>query len=176
MTIHCENSRPFIIVFIVKSISGVLLLCVIALEFLVFFPPISFMKSPLFAPLAQSSEDLIYLVFRALVGLLFLQHGLQKVGLLEGSFNVQGFIGFIGICELAGGIAIAIGLWTRLVAVLGTVLLVGAYATAHAGNGLLPIANRGELALLYIATFAVLFLYGSRKLSVEKSVFGREFF
>lgn len=138
--------------------------------------PSSFMKSPLFAPLAQSSEDLIYLVFRALTGLLFLQHGLQKVGLLEGGFAVEGFIGFVGLCELLGGLAIAVGLWTRLVAVLGTILLAGAYATAHAGNGLLPLANKGELALLYIAAFLVLFLYGARKISVERSFFGREFF
>lgn len=136
-----------------------------------------FMKQPLFAPLARSSEDLIYLLFRGLTGLLFLQHGLQKVGLLDGAgFHVDGFIGFVGLCELAGGIAIALGLWTRLVAALGIVLLAGAYATAHAANGALPIVNRGELALLYIAAFLVLFLYGSKKLSLEEKLFGREFF
>ena len=107
---------------------------------------------------------------------LFLQHGLQKVGLLEGSFSVEGFVGFIGLCELAGGLALIVGLWTRLVAVLGTVLLLGAYISRHMSNGVLPIENRGELALLYVACFIVLFVHGAGKWSMEKKYMGKEKF
>ena len=97
-------------------------------------------------------------------------------GLLDGQFAVQGFMGFVGVCELLGGIALVAGLWTRLVAVLGSILLIGAYATAHMGNGLLPIQNRGELALLYVACFAILFVYGARSASIEWRIFKRELF
>lgn len=131
----------------------------------------------LLSPFAKPNTDTFYFLFRLLVGVLFLQHGLQKIGLLDGQFVVEGFIGFVGLCELAGGIAIAVGVWTRLVAVLGTVLLLGAYATAHAGNGLLPIQNRGELALLYIASFLILFVHGSGKfLNLEKVLMKKEMF
>lgn len=126
--------------------------------------------------LAKRNADTYYLAFRLLTGLLFLQHGLQKIGVLDGTLSVQGFIGFIGICELAGGIAIVIGLWTRLVAVLGSILLLGAYITKHMGGGILPIANRGELALLYIATFLVLFIHGAGTMSLEKKLTKKELF
>lgn len=127
--------------------------------------------------LGKKNADTYYLLFRVLVGFLFLQHGLQKVGLLDGNFSVQGFIGFVGLCELAGGLAILAGLWTRLVAVLGTILLLGAYITRHMANGTLPIENRGELALLYVAAFLILFVHGSGKLlSIEQKVTGKEIF
>ena len=134
------------------------------------------MMMPLFSGITRMSGKPLYALFRALVGFLFLQHGLQKLGMLEGAFEINGFMGFIGLCELLGGTAILLGIWTRLVAVLGTVLLVGAYTTAHMGNGLLPIQNKGELALLYIAAFIALFLYGAGKWSLERLLTKRELF
>lgn len=130
----------------------------------------------LFQRTAERHADLLYFFFRVLTGFLFLSHGLQKVGLLEGEFAVRGFIGFVGICELAGGLALILGLWTRLVAVLGTVLLLGAYITVHAGKGWLPLANKGELALLYVAAFVILFIYGAGPWSLERSVWKKESF
>jgi len=130
----------------------------------------------LFSPLSSRGAPALYLLFRVLVGFLFLQHGLQKLGLLEGAFAVNGFMGFLGLCELAGGFALIIGLWTRLVALLGAIELIGAYVTVHMGGGLLPITNKGELALLYVATFAVLFAYGAGRLSLERLLFKREIF
>ena len=134
------------------------------------------MVTPLFSGITRASGKPLYLLFRFLVGFLFLQHGLQKLGMLDGGFQVNGFMGFVGLCELLGGTAIFLGIWTRLVAVLGTVLLIGAYTTVHMGNGLLPIQNKGELALLYIAAFITLFLYGAGKWSLERLFTKREFF
>jgi putative oxidoreductase len=132
--------------------------------------------APLFAAFAKKHSDLLYLIFRVFTGFLFLSHGLQKVGLLDGTFGVNGFIGFIGLCELAGGLAILVGLWTRLAALFGAILMISAYATAHAGKAFLPLVNKGELALLYFATFAILFVYGSGIWNIEKFVFKREQF
>ena len=129
-----------------------------------------------FSSYAHKNADTLYVVFRLLVGILFLQHGLQKVGLLEGNFAVEGLFGFIGLCELAGGTAIFLGVLTRLAATLGTVLLIGAYVTQHMQNGLLPIVNRGELALLYIAAFLILFAHGAGKFSLEKTLTKKEMF
>ena len=130
----------------------------------------------LFSAPANRSSDVLYFLFRIMVGFLFMQHGLQKLGLLSGEFHVEGFMGFIGVCELAGGLAILLGVLVRLVAVLGTIQLIGAYTTAHMGNGLMPIANKGELALLFIATFLVLFVYGARKWSAEVALLKKEAF
>lgn len=131
----------------------------------------------LFATTAKDNADLFYFVFRVLIGFLFLSHGLQKLGLLPGgTFQIEGFIGFVGVSELAGGLAIFLGLWTRLVAVLGTILMIGAYITAHAGKGLLPIVNQGEMALLYVAAFLILFTYSAGKWSFEKAFLGKESF
>jgi len=131
---------------------------------------------PLFSKVAQKHQQCLYLVFRILVGLLFLEHGAQKLGLFDGIFSAQGLMGLIGVCELVGGIAIVLGILCRLVAVLGTVELIGAYVTVHMGMGMLPIMNKGELALLYIACFAILFTYGAGKWSLEKEVLEKELF
>jgi len=133
----------------------------------------------LFSAPANRSSDILYFLFRVMVGFLFMQHGLQKLGLLSGEFHVEGFMGFmgfIGVCELAGGLALLLGILVRLVAFLGVIELIGAYTTAHMGNGLLPIANKGELALLFIATFLILFIYGAKKWSLEMALLKKEIF
>ncbi|OIO55864.1 hypothetical protein AUJ46_00050 [Candidatus Peregrinibacteria bacterium CG1_02_54_53] len=130
----------------------------------------------LFSSLSSKSANTLYVLFRILVGLLFLQHGMQKLGMLDGQFAVNGFMGFIGLCELSGGAALVFGVFTRLVALLGTILLISAYFKAHFSNGMLPIQNRGELALLYVATFAVLFAQGAGRLSLERTLWKRELF
>ncbi len=129
-----------------------------------------------FSSYAHKNADTLYVVFRVLVGILFLQHGMQKVGLLEGNFAVEGLLGFVGLCELVGGAAVFLGVVTRLVALLGVIELVAAYVTQHMQSGLLPIVNRGELALLYVAAFAVLFAHGAGKWSLEKSLTKKEMF
>ena len=120
-----------------------------------------------------------YLVFRVLVGLMFFQHGAQK---LLGWFGAEAtvplfsLIGLAGILELVGGLAIASGLFTRLVAlVLGAEMLV-AYLKIHAGNGLAPLVNQGELALMYFAAFIILMMHGGQKWTLEEALFKKERF
>lgn len=131
---------------------------------------------PLLSAPANRLSDILYFFFRILVGFLFLQHGLQKLGLLDGAFAIQGFMGFLGICELAGGLAILLGVWVRLVSLLGMVLLISAYIKVHMQGGLLPINNGGELALLFVAAFLVLFMHGAGKWSLERAILKREIF
>ena len=138
--------------------------------------PLFHKTQPFFSKVAQKHQQCLYFLFRVLVGFLFLQHGAQKLGLLDGTFGVQGLMGFIGVCEFVGGIAIVLGVLTRLVAVLGTIQLIAAYVVVHMVMGMLPIVNKGELALLYVASFAILFLYGAGKWSLEKHVLKKELF
>jgi len=102
-------------------------------------------------------------------GLLFLQHGLQKIfGLLGGSAVPLGsLLGVAGILELVGGVALALGLWTRPVAfvLMGEMLV--AFLIAHFPKGGWPIQNGGELPLLYALVFAFLAAAGSGPASLD---------
>ena len=128
-----------------------------------------------------ANKDYFYFVFRVFVGLLFLQHGLQK---LFGSFGGVGgqpvellsLFGLAGLIEFLGGIAITLGLFTRLVAFIAALEMLVAYFMVHASGGLIPLVNQGELALLYFASFLVLAVYGAGKWSVEKAILKKEAF
>lgn len=120
-------------------------------------------------PFPSSVKDLFYTLFRALIGFLFLFHGAQKLGLLGGEMQ-EGFMLFIGAAELVGGLAIMVGFLTQWAALGCLIIMVGAYLK-HAGGAdasLLPIENRGELALVYLAAFLCLMALGSGKWSVDK--------
>ena len=127
---------------------------------------------------AEKYHDNAYTVFRILVGLLFFQHGAQKVLGWFGStaFPLSSMMGVVGIIELVGGLAIFLGLFTRLFALISGVEMLAAYFKVHAGDNLVPILNQGELALLYFATFIILFIHGNKKASIETMLFKKEFF
>jgi putative oxidoreductase len=126
----------------------------------------------------EGKEEYFYFVFRVLIGFLFFQHGAQKLFGLFGGKPVALFslMGVAGIMEFFGGIAIVLGLFTRLVALLTGIEMVYAYLMVHASNGWMPIANKGELALLYLAGFLVLIAYGAKKWSLERALFKKESF
>jgi putative oxidoreductase len=128
----------------------------------------------------KKGGDYFYFVFRVFTGLLFFQHGLQKLfGLLgghAGAVPLVSLLGLAGIIEFAGGLAIAFGIFTRLAAVIAAVEMIVAYILVHAPNGTVPVVNEGELALLYFAAFLALMIYGGRKLSLEKAFWKKELF
>jgi putative oxidoreductase len=119
-----------------------------------------------------------YFVFRVFVGLLFLQHGGQK---LFGWFGGKGvelvsLMGLAGIVELFGGLFIAFGFLTRISATIAAVQMAFAWFMAHVSKGWIPILNGGELALLFLAAFLALTVYGAGKWSLERQLFGKEHF
>jgi putative oxidoreductase len=99
----------------------------------------------------------IYALLRIVAGLLFAQHGAQKLFGAIGGETVQfaSRMGLAGVIELVGGLLIALGLFASLAAFIASGEMAAAYFIAHAGNALFPIQNRGELAVLY----CFLFLY-----------------
>ncbi|MBI2664207.1 DoxX family protein [Candidatus Woesearchaeota archaeon] len=127
-----------------------------------------------------------YVVFRVLVGLLFLQHGLQKVfgmfggvggsSLVDGSLPLFSLMALAGIIELVAGVALALGLFVRPVALIAGVEMLVAYFKAHMPAALFPIQNGGEAALLYFAAFLVIFMFGARKWGLEKLLLKKEMF
>ena len=124
------------------------------------------------------NKDYAYFIFRVLVGLLFLQHGLQKLlGMFGGkSAELFSIMGLAGIIEFLAGISIALGLFARFGAFFAALQMAVAYFMAHAPKGLIPMLNMGELALLYFAAFLAIMAFGARRWSLEKAIFKKEFF
>ena len=112
---------------------------------------------------------------RVLTGFMFLEHGAQKLfGLLGGFGGQEGataplfsLMGFAGILEFFGGLAILLGLFTQPVAfILSGEMAVG-YFMAHFPSSFWPIVNRGETAVLYCLIFLLLATTGGGSLSLD---------
>ncbi len=135
-------------------------------------------SGPLAATLVRV-EPVLLSVLRIGTGLLFMQHGAQKLLGIFGGFGAPGataplnsMMGLAGILELFGGFLIAIGLLTRPVAFLLAGEMVVAYFMAHLPQGPVPIQNGGELALLYAIIYLFLVSAGAGQISVD-AVLGR---
>ncbi len=115
-------------------------------------------------------EGEIYGVMRILVGLLFAQHGLQKVfGLFGASPGEmpQALRWSAGLIELVGGLLVALGLQTRIAAFICSGTMAVAYFTAHAPQHFVPVVNKGELAILYCWIFLLIAARGGGRFSVD---------
>jgi putative oxidoreductase len=66
---------------------------------------------------------------------------------------------------------------TRLAAAGGVVQMLYAYFSVHVPmGGLIPIVNKGELALLFATAFLIVVVHGAKVASLEKAVFKKELF
>lgn len=118
-------------------------------------------------------RDGAHTLFRVAAGILFWQHGAQKLfgwfgGMGDGgTAELMSLMGVAGVLEFFGGILILIGLFTRPVALVLAGEMAVAYVIAHATRALMPIQNGGELALLYCAGFLLLVTLGAGTFSVD---------
>jgi len=105
----------------------------------------------------------LYVLLRVVTGLLFACRGAQKLfGVFGGiggppgtSMPLFSLMGLAGGIELVGGLLIALGVLTSLVAFIASGEMAFAYFMQHFPRGFWPIQNGGELAVLY----CFLFLY-----------------
>jgi putative oxidoreductase len=114
-------------------------------------------------------------VLRIAAGVLFLQHGLQKLfgffgGIQGAAVPLASLMGAAGAIEFCGGLLLIVGLFTRPVAVLLVGEMISAYFIAHLPQGGWPIQNQGELALLYASIFVFLAGNGAGPLSVDAAL------
>jgi len=115
-------------------------------------------------------EGMIYAVMRILVGLLFMEHGLQKIlGMFGGPPpGMPGLLLYLsGTIELLGGLLVAIGFQAALAAFICSGTMAVAYFMAHAPRGFFPIENRGELAILYCWIFLLIAGRGAGRFSID---------
>jgi putative oxidoreductase len=112
----------------------------------------------------------VYTLLRIVAGLLFACHGAQKLfGVLGGNrVPILSEFGLAGVIEFAGGLMIAAGMFTSLVAFICSGEMAVAYFKAHAPKGLFPIQNGGELAVLFCFLFLYIAARGTGKWGVSK--------
>jgi len=114
-------------------------------------------------------EGLALGLFRAVVAFQFLQHSSQKLfGVLGGKAVPLGsMLGAAGVIELIGGVLILMGLFTRVTAFILSGEMASAYFMAHAPRGFWPVANGGEVAVLFCFTFLYLWTRGAGPISLD---------
>jgi putative oxidoreductase len=110
-----------------------------------------------------------FAVLRIVAGLMFAMHGTQKLFGWPGNGPPSGDAVSIlaGIIEAAGGVLIAIGLFAGWAAFLASGEMAVAYFWRHQPEGLLPLVNRGELAVLYCFLWLFIAAHGPGGWSVE---------
>ena len=120
--------------------------------------------------LAKYTEQL-YAVLRIVSGFMFALHGVQKVfGLLGGTKAGAPLFIAAGWIELVGGILIALGAFTPIVALICSGEMAVAYFKAHFPESPWPIVNQGELAALYCFLFLYMAARGSGIWSVDAAL------
>jgi putative oxidoreductase len=113
-------------------------------------------------------------VLRIMIGLLFLEHGSQKILGFPVSPNpgpaLVSLQGLQGVIELVGGVLIVIGLFTRPVAFVLCGDMAVAYFMSHAPKSFFPMLNGGDAAILYCFAFLYLVFAGPGPWSVDGAV------
>jgi putative oxidoreductase len=124
-------------------------------------------------------------ILRVVLGFLFTAHGWQKfsewtIAGTQASFGQMGVPAaeiaapVVATLELAGGIALILGLLTRPVAILLLVNMLGALFLVHAPAGVFAMDGGYELVLLLGTAALTLALVGPGRVSVDYALFGRK--
>jgi len=106
---------------------------------------------------------------RIVVALLFLQHGLVKVfGFpMPGPASLPPLLMLAAAIEIIGSLLLLIGLFTEVAAFIMSGEMAFAYFMAHAPKSVYPIANGGDLAILFCFVFLYLAFAGGGPWSLD---------
>jgi len=128
------------------------------------------------------------LVLRLIFGIVMAAHGAQKLFGWFGGYGLTGTGGYLesigfrpgrffafaaGASEFAGGLLIAIGLFTRPAAFLASGTMAVAYTQFHwklqmGGHQWLPLVNKGEPAVIYCFVFFFIAMHGAGPLALDR--------
>jgi len=114
-------------------------------------------------------------ILRIVAGLLFLEHGMQKIlhfppMAMAVPPNMAMIIMAAGWIELIGGALILVGLFTRIAAFICSGEMAVAYWFAHvAKGGFFPAVNGGDAAILFCFVFLYIAAAGPGPWSIDRS-------
>ncbi|WP_408009549.1 DoxX family protein [Pseudalkalibacillus sp. A8] len=124
------------------------------------------------------------LVLRVILGMTFFIHGLVKfqggIGNTAGWFDSIGLPGFlaygVALLELIGGIALVLGLFSRVVSALFVLLMIGAIVKVKLAAGFLGNGQMTgyELDLALLAMAVALSISGSKAYALDQAIFKRQ--
>ncbi len=133
-----------------------------------------------------SRSDVALLLLRAMIGVVFIAHGAQK---LFGAFGGRGldavangmagyglkpgmfFAVLAGISEFGGGLLLLVGLLTPLAGLIITGVMVVAIAVSSGQKGFIALGGLGyEYNLVLIAIALALFIAGPGRLSLDRQL------
>jgi putative oxidoreductase len=124
-------------------------------------------------------EQALHGILRIVAGLLFLEHGTQKLlGFPPMAAEMlkaippamMPIIITAGIIELVGGALITLGLFTRVAAFICSGEMAAAYFLGHmARGGFFPAVNGGDAAILFCFVFLYLAAAGPGTFAVSRS-------
>jgi putative oxidoreductase len=123
-------------------------------------------------------------ILRIVTGFLFAAHGWQKfneftIAGTQAAFAQMGVPAanlvapVIATLELVGGVALILGVLTRVFGVLLAADMLGALFLVHAPAGIFAATGGYELVLILAAAAVAVALVGAGKVSVDKALFGR---
>lgn len=124
----------------------------------------------------------VSIIMRVVLGIIFIFHGVDK---FQGISNVEAWFSSIGIpgvlayvvaaIELIGGILLILGLFTRYVAGLFVIILIGAIITAKLSAGLLGNGQMAgyELDLGFIMVSLYLVVADRSPFSVDRFIMSK---
>jgi putative oxidoreductase len=120
------------------------------------------------------------LPLRIIAGIGFMMHGLPKLLDIPGTQNSFTTMGLppdlaiiIGLLEFIGGLAILLGILTRIAAGLLAIDMIGAILSVKLSKGFI---GGYELDLLYLAIMISLMITGPGSFSIEKNILKREIY
>ena len=120
------------------------------------------------------------LPLRIIAGIGFMMHGIPKLLDIQGTQNSFTNMGLppdlaiiIGLLEFIGGLAILLGILTRIAAGLLAIDMIGAILQVKLSKGFI---GGYELDLLYLAIMISLLISGPGSLSIEKNILKREIY
>ena len=122
--------------------------------------------------LLGSHKPKAYVALRVIGGLMFAQHGAQKLfGVLGGSQrDLLTQMGIAGVIEFFGGLLVAVGFYASPIAFVASGEMAWAYFQQHAPRGFWPVQNGGEVTVLYSWLFLYIAATGSGIWSVDAMI------
>ena len=124
--------------------------------------------------LQRWSPELLSLM-RLVVGITFVEHGTQK--LFSFPVPAPGILGhslllFTGVLETIAGTLVTLGLFTRIAAFLLSGEMAVGYWWMHVPTSIFPIANGGEVMVLYCFVFLYIAAAGAGDWSLDARIDG----
>lgn len=137
------------------------------------------------AKITSTSNSKALIITRIISGIILAAHGSQKLFGLFGGYGLEGtgnFMDSIGLhpgylmaflagsVEFLGGIALILGLLTRIAGFFTSILLIVAIFTVHINNGFFMSTGGIEFALILLAATISNTIEGGGKFSLDRYI------